>query len=62
MRSQHRALRRGWPTLVRGEQAHGARAVGIHPFHIDPYDDCHQVDDHDHAADVADLADKLVPR
>jgi putative hydrolase of the HAD superfamily len=43
-----------------GADVAGARNVGIHPFHIDPYGDCHQRDDHDHATDVADLADKLL--
>ncbi len=43
-----------------GTDVAGARAAGIQPFHIDPYDDCHKRGDHDHATDVSDLADKLL--
>lgn len=33
----------------------GARAAGLHPIHLDPYDLCETPDDHPHVRAVADL-------
>lgn len=40
----------------------GARAAGIHPFHVDPYGDCLERDDHQHATSVSALAELLIGR
>ena len=39
---------------------HGARAAGIHPLHLDPYDFCPAPDDHAHVRSLDDVAELVV--
>jgi putative hydrolase of the HAD superfamily len=43
-----------------GADVVGARAAGMHPVHIDPYAECPQRHDHDHATGPSGLADALL--
>jgi putative hydrolase of the HAD superfamily len=38
----------------------GARAAGLWPIHVDPYDLCPDRDDHPHAAGLSEVADRVL--